>query len=84
MELLNVMSGSSHGELFFLYPKPGNRNKTWRPSWKQVMEKRLPDQQIYFWDLPVVQFTKKDGDLYYGHHIDTCIVQGLADTSEDS
>ncbi len=29
-------------DLLFLYPQPGNRTKSWRPSWKQVMTEELP------------------------------------------
>ncbi|KAK0438798.1 hypothetical protein EV421DRAFT_2037654 [Armillaria borealis] len=34
--------GWSQAELLFLYPKPGDGNKIWRPSWKQVMTEELP------------------------------------------
>ncbi|PBK59661.1 hypothetical protein ARMSODRAFT_945506 [Armillaria solidipes] len=42
MELVNVAPDWIRAHLFFLYPKPGNRDKFWRPSWQQVMEEELP------------------------------------------
>ncbi len=35
--LVAAAGGWSQAELLFLYPKPGDGNKFWRPSWKQVM-----------------------------------------------
>ncbi|PBK64610.1 hypothetical protein ARMSODRAFT_918102, partial [Armillaria solidipes] len=35
--LVDVMGNSDRAALFFTYPRPGNRNKVWRPSWSQVM-----------------------------------------------
>ncbi len=35
--LVDVLSGRDRAALFFTYPRPGNRNKVWRPSWSQVM-----------------------------------------------
>ncbi len=35
--LVDVLSRLERAALFFMYPRPGNRNKVWRPSWSQVM-----------------------------------------------
>ncbi|KAK0453896.1 hypothetical protein EV421DRAFT_1687691, partial [Armillaria borealis] len=35
--LVNSMSSSHRGELFFRYPEVGNGGRKWRPSWDQVM-----------------------------------------------
>ncbi|KAK0461639.1 uncharacterized protein EV420DRAFT_1330483, partial [Desarmillaria tabescens] len=35
--LVNVISKRYRGQLFFLYPEPGNGKRCWRPSWDQVM-----------------------------------------------
>ncbi|KAK0478860.1 hypothetical protein IW261DRAFT_1481286 [Armillaria novae-zelandiae] len=32
----------NRADLFFYYPGPGDRNKSWRPSWKQVMAHTIP------------------------------------------
>ncbi|KAK0446533.1 uncharacterized protein EV420DRAFT_892768 [Desarmillaria tabescens] len=37
---VNVMDGLFRGQLFFLYPEPGEGSTKWRPSWKQVMMKK--------------------------------------------
>ncbi|PBK96990.1 hypothetical protein ARMGADRAFT_722642 [Armillaria gallica] len=36
------MLNGYRGDLFFLYPKPGDGNSIWRPSWNQVMTDKLP------------------------------------------
>ncbi|PBK58427.1 hypothetical protein ARMSODRAFT_854319, partial [Armillaria solidipes] len=33
--LVDEMVTTYRGQMFFLYPQPGNGNKFWRPSWKQ-------------------------------------------------
>ncbi|KAK0495305.1 hypothetical protein EDD18DRAFT_1394143, partial [Armillaria luteobubalina] len=35
--LVNSMVKWRRGELFCMYPEPGNAGKKWRPSWEQVM-----------------------------------------------
>ncbi|KAK0451289.1 uncharacterized protein EV420DRAFT_710101 [Desarmillaria tabescens] len=53
--LVNMTAQHTQGDLLFLYPKPGNGNKIWRPSWRQVMIEELPSQrrnlQIGCWNL---------------------------------
>ncbi|SJL16915.1 uncharacterized protein ARMOST_20447 [Armillaria ostoyae] len=84
-ELVNVAPEWIRAHLFFLYPKPGNVNKTWRPSWQQVMEETLPNPQRPFAFLPPrVCRTKNDGDSCCGPRIDRCTVRGLADATENS
>ncbi|KAK0458111.1 uncharacterized protein EV420DRAFT_1480261 [Desarmillaria tabescens] len=39
--LVNSMNVRLRGQLFFLYPEPGNAGTKWRPSWDQVMTKPL-------------------------------------------
>ncbi len=84
-ELVNVMHERFRATLFFLYPHPGNGNKSWRPSWEQVMEGILPAEgqptfkHVYSHTLP----TGKRKDMYFGPRIDACTVRGLADPSED-
>ncbi|KAK0433758.1 hypothetical protein EV421DRAFT_1741313 [Armillaria borealis] len=40
--LVNKIHDFYRGHLFFRYPQPGSRNKSWRPSWKQIMTDVLP------------------------------------------
>ncbi|KAK0214206.1 hypothetical protein IW262DRAFT_305967 [Armillaria fumosa] len=82
-KLMNAMSGWFRAEFFFLYPKPGNGIRFWRPSWKQVMEEILPEAPQTFRNLPNVHWTKEDGDSYFGPRIDACRVRGLADVSDN-
>ncbi len=40
--LVDSMLDEYRGDLFFLYPKPGNGKSIWRSSWNQVMNGILP------------------------------------------
>ncbi|KAK0445403.1 hypothetical protein EV421DRAFT_315759 [Armillaria borealis] len=40
--LVNAISEHVRGNLFFLYPEPGDAGTKWRPSWDQLMTKPLP------------------------------------------
>ncbi|PBK78246.1 hypothetical protein ARMSODRAFT_1010845 [Armillaria solidipes] len=40
--LVDSMPGEYRGDLFLLYPKPGDGINIWRPSWNQVMNDKLP------------------------------------------
>ncbi|KAK0450959.1 hypothetical protein EV421DRAFT_1731970 [Armillaria borealis] len=40
--LVDTMFEGYRGDLFFLYPKPGDGINIWRPSWNQVMNDPLP------------------------------------------
>ncbi|KAK0457587.1 uncharacterized protein EV420DRAFT_1271410 [Desarmillaria tabescens] len=69
-------------DLFFLYPGPGNANKSWHPSWTQVRTDIFPKPSLSknLYTVKVYQ-TDKHGDGYYGLRIDSCRVRGLADAS---
>ncbi len=69
--LVDVLDGIPRGDLFFLYPKAGDGNARWRPSWKQVMTEKLPDQQCDTW--------VNDDNTYFGCCIEKGEVQGLAE-----
>ncbi|KAK0466570.1 hypothetical protein IW261DRAFT_1346614 [Armillaria novae-zelandiae] len=43
--LVNTIIPWLRGDLFFLYPEPGETEKKWRPSWDQVITKPLPAKQ---------------------------------------
>ncbi|KAK0443374.1 uncharacterized protein EV420DRAFT_1649307 [Desarmillaria tabescens] len=75
--LVAVAGGWSQAELLFLYPKPGDGNKIWRPSWKQVMTEELPTRSplLYRWA------SETYVDSYPGKHayiIESASVRGLS------
>lgn len=74
--LVNAMGAWYRAQLFFLYPKPGNSGKKWRPSWKQVMTEPMPRDYycsaMLYWD------EEADEDWCDGCCIEKGIVHGLA------
>ncbi|KAK0457586.1 uncharacterized protein EV420DRAFT_1480647 [Desarmillaria tabescens] len=86
-ELVNITQWRFRGELFFCYPGPGNGNKIWCPSWRQVMMENLSGLilplhlDIYGRDSVYLGRKKEDGDYYDGPYIDSCRVRGLSDES---
>ncbi|SJL02844.1 uncharacterized protein ARMOST_06182 [Armillaria ostoyae] len=73
--LVNAMGAWYRAQLFFLYPKPGNSGKKWRPSWKQVMTEPMPRDYycsaMLYWD------EEADEDWCDGCCIEKGIVHGL-------
>ncbi|KAK0443702.1 uncharacterized protein EV420DRAFT_1023203 [Desarmillaria tabescens] len=78
--LVNLMSNRSHrGQMFFLYPEPGNGNSRWRPSWKQVMTEILPSTyKTLLFDGCLPQ-GMEDADQYEGYCIESAYVRGLSE-----
>ncbi|KAK0476501.1 hypothetical protein IW261DRAFT_1401993 [Armillaria novae-zelandiae] len=80
--LVNTMQKSCRTRLLFLYPNPGNGDKAWRPTWKQVMTEDVLSISTknltptgcddLRWD------DKTNVDTYNGHWIDSGYVRGLA------
>ncbi|KAK0445296.1 uncharacterized protein EV420DRAFT_970845 [Desarmillaria tabescens] len=79
--LVNAMQSTVRAGLFFHYPEPGNRSKSWRPSWEQVMAPTLP-QTLGWFDIGDVHSTEMI-DWYAGPRIDSVYVCGLADPSNN-
>ncbi|KAK0483099.1 hypothetical protein EDD18DRAFT_1362072 [Armillaria luteobubalina] len=80
--LVDVMHPVFRVELFFRYPKPGDGNKHWRPSWRQVMIEVLPShhQVVEFVDV----YPPPDGiDRYNGLCIESGYVRGLAEGPQE-
>ncbi len=78
--LVNVMKPSHKLQLLFIYPEPGNGPQRWRPSWKQVMERRILCADGYPL-CPPQKSPKEAGDgriLYEGPCIESGFVFGLA------
>ncbi|KAK0213609.1 hypothetical protein IW262DRAFT_1466917 [Armillaria fumosa] len=78
--LVDAMPSPSRADLFFYYPGPGNKNKSWRPSWKQAMAHTIPwcDGSA---NIGSVRRTEEmDSDWYEGPRFELIYVKGLAET----
>ncbi|KAK0193165.1 hypothetical protein F5146DRAFT_1192674, partial [Armillaria mellea] len=77
-ELIGITQDRFRADLLFSYPRPGDGNKFWHPSWVQVMTEMLPksslNKELY---TPKIDRKKKGGDKYYGLRIDSCTVEGF-------
>ncbi|KAK0199646.1 hypothetical protein DFS33DRAFT_1363873 [Desarmillaria ectypa] len=74
--LVDVTLDWCQEDLLFLYPKPGNGTKSWRPSWKQVMTEKLPAECP--WLDCSDQDNKTDIESYHnGYIIESAFVRGL-------
>ncbi|KAK0199534.1 hypothetical protein DFS33DRAFT_1491485 [Desarmillaria ectypa] len=76
--LVNTVSNYYRGQLLFLYPKPGSRAETWRPSWEQVMSQEFSkvggdqlEEEEVLWD------EEKGTNSYNGFCIESAYVRGL-------
>ncbi|KAK0232886.1 hypothetical protein IW262DRAFT_1258244, partial [Armillaria fumosa] len=74
--LVNEMHPIYRRLLFFTYPEPGTGCKKWRPSWKQVMERSLPEDIDRLPHIPYVE--RDDDDWCWGLHTERGFVRGLA------
>ncbi|KAK0482873.1 hypothetical protein EDD18DRAFT_1084594, partial [Armillaria luteobubalina] len=84
-ELMNITDNKICVVFLFLYPKL-NGNRSWRPSWEQLMTERSPELPCMFCNfdhVPNVSWTTEDGNSYDGPHMDAYIVQGLADGTDE-
>ncbi|KAK0214303.1 hypothetical protein IW262DRAFT_1405484 [Armillaria fumosa] len=45
-ELVSAMQDWFRADLLFLYPGPGNGNKSWHPSWTQVKTETFPKSSL--------------------------------------
>ncbi|PBK58833.1 hypothetical protein ARMSODRAFT_1010000 [Armillaria solidipes] len=80
--LVDVMLDEFRADLLFRYPKPGNGNKRWRPSWRQVMTEVLPSYRQFMGCAEV--YPPIDGtDWYGGHSIESGYVRGLAEGPQE-
>ncbi|KAK0472427.1 hypothetical protein EDD18DRAFT_1301953 [Armillaria luteobubalina] len=78
--LVDAMEYSSRIELLFLYPKPGNGSKYWRPSWKQVMSKKTTSLSCsgLEWIGKFSRMEETDANWFEGTRIDAGDVRGLS------
>ncbi|SJL14988.1 uncharacterized protein ARMOST_18467 [Armillaria ostoyae] len=84
MALVAEMNITYRGHMFFLYPKAGNGNKCWRPSWKQAMTETLPPPHLTDgWVGFVLRTKENDADWCDGPCIESGYVLGLAEESPD-
>ncbi len=76
---MNTTSGFMRGDLFFIYPEPGNASAKWRPSWNQVLEKSLSEHNTQQDSYTGVWRHKADNvDQCQGFCIEIGFVRGLA------
>ncbi len=84
--LMDALDRWNRAALFFTYPRPGNGNKVWRPSWSQVMNngRVLPSNPIMLEALVGPERTDDtDSDWVEEVSIESGYVQGLAEGSHD-
>lgn len=74
--LVNTIIPWFRGDLFFGFPGPGNANKKWRPSWKQVMAMPQQEGECGGW---VSREEETGNDWCEGYCIKKGTVQGLAE-----
>ncbi|PBK63803.1 hypothetical protein ARMSODRAFT_962842 [Armillaria solidipes] len=78
--LVDAMTPLHKLELLFIYPEPGNGPQRWRPSWKQVMERRIlyPDGYYPFSRQDSIRELETGDSMYEGPCIESGFVYGLA------
>ncbi|SJL05277.1 uncharacterized protein ARMOST_08643 [Armillaria ostoyae] len=74
--LIDEMHSFYWAGLFFTYPEPGTACKKWRPSWKQVMTKPLPNDRGVQLEAGYVE--RDNDDWWEGLHIERGFVRGFA------
>ncbi|KAK0189863.1 hypothetical protein F5146DRAFT_1002057 [Armillaria mellea] len=78
------MPSSSRADLFFYYPGPGNRDKSWRPSWNQAMAHTITWCDGPASNIGTVRRTEEiDSDWYEGPRFESIHVNGLAETLDN-
>lgn len=77
--LVGVMHRCGRAQLFF-YPRPGDGNKGWRLSWRQVMTEVLPSDSVHL-EKGVRRTEETDVNGYAGPCIEAGYVRGLAEGS---
>ncbi len=82
--LVDMLYRPHRATLFFTYPRPGNRDKVWRPSWNQVMSSAeiLPSNTDSF-EAWVERTEDTDSDWVEAVSIESGYVYGLAEGSHD-
>ncbi len=80
--LMDAMSPLCGAEFFFHFPEPG-ANKSWRPSWKQVVTFKDFMPYSYRWLGHVKQTKDIDADWYEGYRIDSADVRGLGERQKE-
>ncbi|KAK0458883.1 uncharacterized protein EV420DRAFT_1308395 [Desarmillaria tabescens] len=80
--LVNSMDVWVLGQLFCLYPEPGNAGTKWRPLWVQLMTKPLPAGG--YSNILVYRNEEMDEDSCSAPCIEKGLVRGLAQVAEGS
>ncbi|KAG8883456.1 hypothetical protein FRB97_006584 [Tulasnella sp. 331] len=79
--LIRATHPMQRGDLFFIFPEPGNGRHVWCPSWKQIKEAQsLPQQRT------IRQYVYQNDEAYEiaGRCIQQCYVDGLTDLGNGS
>ncbi|KAK0467642.1 hypothetical protein IW261DRAFT_1406997 [Armillaria novae-zelandiae] len=81
--LMDVMEPWFRAELLFFFPEPGNGRRYWRPSWEQVMTKKLIPRSFAWYPDKVYRMEDLDADYYQGYRITSGNVQGLGEILDE-
>lgn len=74
--LVDTAHKAYRGDLFFLHHQAGSGERSWHPSWRQVMEQPLPAVDGQFLKENVVR--SPSGQYHYeGFHIHNCALTGF-------
>ncbi|PBK90798.1 hypothetical protein ARMGADRAFT_293279 [Armillaria gallica] len=78
--LVDAMNVCFQLELLFIYPEPGNGPQRWRPSWRQVMERRIlcPERGQMYRPQSHIRKLETGDFLYEGPCIKLGFISGLA------
>ncbi len=82
--LVDAMEPQNRTGLLFYYPKPGNGNRCWRPSWQQAMMNNDIVDDIPTWLRPKVTRAENPGaDWFTGCRIESGDVRGLDEVPKE-
>ncbi len=76
--LVDAMNVRFQLGLLFIYPEPGNGPQRWRPSWKQVMERRILCPDGYRPKRHILRKLETGDFMFEGPCIESGFVSGLA------
>ncbi|KAK0230046.1 hypothetical protein IW262DRAFT_1488509 [Armillaria fumosa] len=82
--LVEAMDPCLRAELLFIYPEPGDGRKHWRPSWEQLMVKKVIAPSFGDVGGGVHRTNHSDADYYESHFIESGNVRGLGEVPHES
>ncbi|KAK0230040.1 hypothetical protein IW262DRAFT_1477675 [Armillaria fumosa] len=81
--LVDVIDPWRRAEFLFVYPKPGNRSKYWRPSWEQVITNEVIVPCLTGFLGRVYRTDSPDADYYTGRNVESGNVWGLSEVPKE-